>query len=128
MDLGDAVEELRRVYLSPPFDDEYRTYSRRAYLELCLTVGESLRGDEKSAFDPRTLYAKLSGHALAEIDPARGGVGITEIVYSDSTLAVDGQNGELMVFSTGYETTGAYSVLRHFEEDDVRSLAKAFDQ
>jgi hypothetical protein len=128
MDFDAAIGALHMVYASPPFDDTYRTYSRRSYLEFCLTVAEVLRGDREDTTDTRLVYNQLSAHAQQEIDPARGGVGISEVVFSHGTLAVEEKGDFWTLYSIGWATANAYTALKQFGEPDAGRVAKAYDR
>lgn len=121
VDLDDLIDELEQVYHTPPYD-----ISKRGYLELCLVVAEQLDGDKGPLSTP-ALYSNLSDHTRSEVDPDRGGIGITNVADSYSTLTVERRMYKPTLYSVGYATAHAYDTLQHFAEDNPAEVAEAVD-
>lgn len=120
-DLDDLIEDLRQVYHTPPLD-----ISKRAYLELCLTVAEMLDGESEGPLNSSALYYRLSGHARLEIDPSKGGLGITNLADVPSTLTAECRKYKEL-YSIGYTTEHAYDALQQLNGGPAEA-AEAIDE
>ena len=77
-----SLDALAEIYHTSPYG-----ISKRAYLELCLTVANLLTG-RKGRIKAKRLYRNLPPTARGEIDPGRGGIGITNVCSEPSTLSI----------------------------------------
>ena len=124
-DFDVAVDALVAVYDTPPFD-----ISRRAYLELSLAIAEIVLGDDADSarISSGQIYSSLSDQARAEVEPSKGGIGITNVGNAPSVFTTKREIYKQTLYRAGQGLRQAWdAVRRHFHDAEIDEIADATD-
>ena len=123
---GDPEDVLEALYFSAIQPGDFSgsvADLRRAYFELCLVVAEKLYPATEGELSTPSVYSSLSSFARKQIDPAEGGVGVTNLYNAPRTLVTLREQYKATTYKIGQDTVKAFGLLQ--SSDDIVRLARA---
>ncbi|WP_263834378.1 hypothetical protein [Salinibacter sp.] len=101
--------------------------SRRAYLELSLVVSDVLGKQADGCFRPEEIYQELSGPTRSEVDPGRGGIGLSNLSNASRALETRSVEGGKVQCARGVTCARAHVTFSSFEASAAKA-AKAVER